>query len=211
MKKIILFGDSITEGKNVKTPYAKILVERLKKHIIINKGVTGNTILDAYNRVEKDVLRENPDIVIIFFGVNDGQVRAKLIEKALNNPLRQKKEPLRKLRLLKLRLFGGSTKVSEEEFELHLSKIIEMINKKTNAQIYHITIPNISNKYFPQTNKKYNNFNAIVYNVARKYNTKVIDISEIFTSDEALLSDGKHPSEKSHALIAEKIIAALEQ
>ena len=144
MKKVVLFGDSITEGKNIRSSFAKILADKLKKYIILNKGVSGNIILDAVNRLENDVIRENPDIVIIFFGINDAQIRAKFIEKQLNKPNKKNKEFLRKLRILKLRLLGGKSKISEEEYGLHLSKIIEAINKRTGAEIYQITIPNYS-------------------------------------------------------------------
>lgn len=199
------------EGKTVKNPFANTLAKKLKSHIILNKGVTGNTILDASIRLEKDVIRENPDAVIILFGTNDAQIRAKTIEKFLNNKDIKNKEFLRKLRLLKLKLFGGKSKISLEEYELNLSRIIEVINKKTNSDIYQITIPNLSNKYFPKTNQNYKKFNKIIYSLSRKYNTKVIDISSIFTSDESLLADGKHPNERSHNLIAEKIIQSLEE
>lgn len=41
------------------------------RHRIHNAGVSGNTALDGLARLEEDVLRHNPDLVIISFGLND--------------------------------------------------------------------------------------------------------------------------------------------
>ncbi|WP_342526299.1 SGNH/GDSL hydrolase family protein [Chryseomicrobium sp. FSL W7-1435] len=71
--KIILFGDSLTarhEGLN-----EPMINARLKPHfpedIVLNKGVSGDTTNDAMKRFKKDVLAEQPDVVVIQFGSND--------------------------------------------------------------------------------------------------------------------------------------------
>jgi len=70
MKKIILFGDSITAGyENGVTDF------RLNEEIeaiftdveVINAGIPGG----ALKRVKNHVLRYEPDIVTVFFGAND--------------------------------------------------------------------------------------------------------------------------------------------
>ncbi|WP_430933835.1 SGNH/GDSL hydrolase family protein [Saccharicrinis sp. 156] len=38
---------------------------------IVNKGVGGNSTLDLLKRLDKDVLKENPDLVILMVGAND--------------------------------------------------------------------------------------------------------------------------------------------
>ena len=38
---------------------------------IINKGIGGNNTRDLISRVEKDVISEKPDIVIMMVGTND--------------------------------------------------------------------------------------------------------------------------------------------
>jgi lysophospholipase L1-like esterase len=57
--------------------YISVLNERLKKEggeglfQLIGSGIGGNKIYDLYFRLEKDVISKNPDIVVIWIGVND--------------------------------------------------------------------------------------------------------------------------------------------
>ncbi len=69
--RIICFGDSLTEcgGKNGR--YSDILQDRFPNHEFINAGVGGETFVDARNRLHRDVLALNPDVVLIEFGAND--------------------------------------------------------------------------------------------------------------------------------------------
>ncbi|MEG0255193.1 SGNH/GDSL hydrolase family protein [Vagococcus sp.] len=74
MKKIILFGDSITAGyENGLTDFR--LNERISAQVkevdIINAGIPGDTTKGARKRLEDHVLKYDPDIVIVFFGAND--------------------------------------------------------------------------------------------------------------------------------------------
>lgn len=77
MKKLVLFGDSITAGYG-REAISPILQEMLAKKWetdkgpqIINAGLPGDTSVDGLKRIEKDVLIEQADLVIVFFGAND--------------------------------------------------------------------------------------------------------------------------------------------
>ncbi len=76
-KKILFFGDSITELGVNKGGYIDIIKEDLVKkglsdqYEIIGAGIGGNKIYDLFLRMEKDVLAQNPDVVFIWVGVND--------------------------------------------------------------------------------------------------------------------------------------------
>lgn len=77
MKKVIFFGDSITE-LGVKPGGYVTLVESLCKadnkssqFSFQGSGISGNKIYDLYLRMEEDVLAKNPDVVVIYIGVND--------------------------------------------------------------------------------------------------------------------------------------------
>ena len=80
MKKIVLFGDSITAGRFIEA-VSPILVDDIKKDItrmhletveIINAGSrSADTTEDGLKRLQREVLDEQPDIVTIFFGAND--------------------------------------------------------------------------------------------------------------------------------------------
>lgn len=76
-KKIIFFGDSITEqaakaGGFIVRIDTILEKKNLKENYeLIGAGVSSNKIYDLYLRIEDDVLNKNPDIVVIFIGVND--------------------------------------------------------------------------------------------------------------------------------------------
>ncbi|NBA85401.1 G-D-S-L family lipolytic protein [Emticicia sp. CRIBPO] len=76
-KKVVLFGDSITQAGVGPGGYITMMKEMLDKagkgadFELVGAGIGGNKIYDLYLRYEEDVLAKNPDIVIIFVGVND--------------------------------------------------------------------------------------------------------------------------------------------
>ncbi len=69
---IIAFGDSLVSGYGVEEEenFVSLLSERLKVPII-NQGVDGNTTEDGLTRVGRDVLAQDPKIVIVLLGGND--------------------------------------------------------------------------------------------------------------------------------------------
>lgn len=74
MKKIVLFGDSITAGyeDGFIHPTLTALIQAFSKNwSIVNAGVPGFTTQDALSIFDRHVLGENPDQVVIFFGAND--------------------------------------------------------------------------------------------------------------------------------------------
>ena len=68
--KIIFFGDSLTQG-TFGASYVDKVAAAMRGHHFINQGVNGDTSLNLFRRVEKDVLSERPDGVFIMIGVND--------------------------------------------------------------------------------------------------------------------------------------------
>ena len=75
--KVIFFGDSITE-LGVKPGGYVTRVDSMCKaegksgsFEFAGAGVSGNKVYDLYLRMEEDVLTKNPDIVVIYVGVND--------------------------------------------------------------------------------------------------------------------------------------------
>lgn len=73
MLKLVCFGDSITARKEGldKPMLTTKLAEQLDGFEVINAGVSGNNTIDALTRIEKDVIKNNPDIVTVLFGAND--------------------------------------------------------------------------------------------------------------------------------------------
>jgi lysophospholipase L1-like esterase len=72
-KKIIFFGDSITEMGVKAGGYVSLIKKSLDplKYDVSGAGIGGNKIYDLYLRHEDDVLRKKPDLVVIYIGVND--------------------------------------------------------------------------------------------------------------------------------------------
>jgi lysophospholipase L1-like esterase len=75
-KKIVFFGDSITQAGVLPSGYISVLKEMLAKDNIDNyelmgAGIGGNKVYDLYLRMEEDVIAKSPDIVVIYVGVND--------------------------------------------------------------------------------------------------------------------------------------------
>lgn len=76
-KKVIFFGDSITELGVKKGGYIDLMNAKFANNDpnspfeLIGAGIGGNKIYDLFLRLEKDVLNKNPNIVVIWVGVND--------------------------------------------------------------------------------------------------------------------------------------------
>lgn len=65
-KTVVFFGDSLTAAFS----WCRLLSERFG-FSAVNAGVGGNTTDDAMERFENDVIKKDPDIVFICFGMND--------------------------------------------------------------------------------------------------------------------------------------------
>lgn len=78
--KIIGFGDSVTASARVSgaETFYQILVRKFQEKYgyrditCVNRGVGGNNVFHALSRIREDVVAENPQLVFVMFGVNDG-------------------------------------------------------------------------------------------------------------------------------------------
>ena len=83
MKTILFQGDSITDaGRDFQNDafmgygYAtmtagKIAVDYPGQYNVVNKGISGNRIVDVYARMKRDILNLNPSYMSILIGIND--------------------------------------------------------------------------------------------------------------------------------------------
>lgn len=86
--KILFLGDSITDmGRNREHNKAtdiwsygsgypmfiagKLYGENPQKYEVINRGISGNRIVDLYARIKSDVWNLQPDVLSILIGIND--------------------------------------------------------------------------------------------------------------------------------------------
>ena len=75
--RVVFFGDSITQAGVQPTGYITKMDSIIKQGKpsdsieLIGAGIGGNKVYDLYLRMETDVLAKNPDIVLIYVGIND--------------------------------------------------------------------------------------------------------------------------------------------
>jgi len=76
-KKVVFFGDSITQMGAGNGGYIRLMEDIIKSENksdefeLVGAGISGNKVTDLYLRLEKDVLSKRPDIVVIYVGIND--------------------------------------------------------------------------------------------------------------------------------------------
>ena len=81
--KILFQGDSITDAGRSKDNdeyvgigypllvKASLGIEAPGKYSFVNRGISGNRIVDLYARIKSDIINLKPDIMSILIGVND--------------------------------------------------------------------------------------------------------------------------------------------
>ena len=75
--KVLFFGDSITQAGVQPNGYIVKMDSIIKQsHLpdsiqLMGAGISGNKVYDLYLRMEDDVLSKNPDVVVIYVGIND--------------------------------------------------------------------------------------------------------------------------------------------
>lgn len=140
--RILFFGDSITDmardrkynnliyGQGV--GYVNLIASELKysdpvNFEVINRGISGNRIVDLYARVKSDVWNFNPDVLSILIGINDiwheigdfNGVDIERFEKMYRILLEDTKKCLPNVKIMLLEPFflvGSATKEHIEEF-----------------------------------------------------------------------------------------------
>ena len=142
MSKIILFqGDSITDcGRNrdditstgvgyVHMVKGQLGCEYPEEYEFINKGITGNRIIDVYARIKMDIINLKPDYMSLLIGVNGvwhemggkhNGVSAEKFEKIYDMLLTEIFEALPDIKIMIMEPFvleGSATTATEEEPE----------------------------------------------------------------------------------------------
>jgi isoamyl acetate esterase len=197
-KRIIFFGDSITEAGVEPGGYITVLGELLKQKGLDNNyelqgaGISGNKVYDLYLRLEDDVLSKKPDIVVIWVGVNDVWHKS---------------------------MFGTGT--DQDKFEKFYNALIKKL-QAANAQVIICTPAAIGEKtdFTNSQDGDLNQYSQIIRGIAEKNNVKLIDLRKVFLDYDlannktnqpsgTLTTDGVHLNEKGNALVAEQMLKAL--
>ena len=191
-KRIVFFGDSITQAGVGKTGYITKMAEMLgalglaSKYELIGAGIGGNKIYDLYLRHEEDVLAKNPNIVIIYVGINDVWHKT-----------------------------SSRTGTDADKFERFYNALIKRL-QKSNIQVV-ICTPTVIGEKFDATNENDGDLNAysnIIRKIATDNQCKLIDLRKTFLSYEEknnienkasgiLTTDRVHLNEAGNQFLAE--------
>lgn len=203
-RKVIFFGDSITEAAVDSGGYINQLEMLLKQQKrgdefqLIGAGISGNKVPDLKERLFKDVLSQNPDLVFIYIGINDVW--------HFSHECCKDKE-------------GGTSK---EKFEAGLLDVVNKI-KESGADVVLCTPTVIGEKknFQNEQDEMLKEYVNIVRNVSEKSNSELCDLSETFRNfigennpdnlDRGVLTyDGVHLNNKGNELVAREVLQYLD-
>ena len=201
--RILFQGDSITDAgrdwnndAQLGRGYAHLVEASLgysepNQHEFINKGISGNRIVDLYARIKRDIINYKPDVMSILIGVNDvwheigdspNGVDADKFFKIYSMLIEEVKEALPNIKIMILEPFvleACSTTEHWEYFKTETAKRAEMAKR-----------------------------------IAEKYNLPFIPLQKGFDElakkapNSYWLGDGVHPTAKGHEYIKNEWLRA---
>ena len=154
--KILFQGDSITDAdrnwnddSRLGAGYPRLVEATLGfnepgKYEFVNKGISGNRIVDVYARIKRDIINLKPDFMSILIGVNDvchevgdnpNGVDADKFYKIYSMLIDEIKTALPNIKIMILEPFvlqGGATIDNWEYFDTEVSKRAEVAKRIAN-------------------------------------------------------------------------------
>ena len=199
-KKVIFFGDSITEQGKALNGYISLinrqieLEDLVKKYQTIGAGISGNRIYDLLFRIENDVLSKSPSITVIYIGINDVWCKLK-----------------------------NGTGLDIDRYEKFYRLIIVKL-LAANSKIILCTPSVIGEKYDRQNeqDEDLNLYADVVRKLAQEYQLSLCDLREAFVhflqennyenvSEGMLTTDGVHLNENGNKLVATRLWESIKQ
>ncbi|HEY6977533.1 MAG TPA: GDSL-type esterase/lipase family protein [Chitinophagaceae bacterium] len=190
-KKVIFFGDSITQAAVQPHGYITVMQEMLQRQNISNydligAGIGGNKVYDLYLRMDSDVLSKSPGIVVIYVGVND---------------------------VWHKKTYGTGT--DADKFEKFYRAIIAKL-EAAGAKVVVCTPAVIGEKndFTNELDGDLNKYSAIIRNITTELHIPLVDLRKAFLDYEVknntanadkgiLTTDGVHLNDKGNQLVAE--------
>ncbi len=193
-KKVIFFGDSLTEqgakpgGFIPRIDSMAKAENRLADFDFLGAGVSGNKIYDLYLRMEEDVFSKNPDIVVIFIGINDIWHKVS---------------------------FGTGT--DADRFERFYNAMLKKLkDRNIKAILCTLSVIGERNDMTNQQDGELNYYSGLVRNIAAKNNAELVDLRQLMVDylktnnpenkeRSILTTDRVHFNDAGNKLVAEAI------
>jgi len=192
--KVIFFGDSITQQGANAGGYIMRIDSMCRKEGMSDRfeftgaGIGGNKVYDLYLRMEDDVLAKNPDVVIVYIGVNDVWHKA-----------------------------TSGTGTDADKFEKFYNAIVKKL-KDRNIKVILCTPAAIGEKtdFTNQQDGDMNAYSNIIRGLAQKNNLALVDLRKVFleynlknnpdNKDRGILTtDRVHLNAKGNQLVADEM------
>ena len=163
--KLLFIGNSITKGE-IGESFVHLLKEQNPGWVIKNAGVNGDTLKNISDRLAKEIpINPDYDFIIIEAGHNDiilpyFNTRGLLFRLALKYLLRKGRNPL-----------------NPRDFQLEYSKMLALVQSKSNAKIIVTTLGCINENLSSILNLKRIEYNDIILKMAHNYHCLIADIS----------------------------------
>lgn len=209
---IIMFGDSTTAPRGSVKVYAtrvEIALQSIGSSLSVsNSGVPSNTTVQARKRLQEEVLRHKPRIVVMQFGINDSAVDV------------WKKPPMTEPRV-SLSAFIDNYRAMITEAQQQGAKVIVMT---TNPLRWTSKLRELYGKppYQADAEDGFESLNLTRYNdalrtLATELKVPLVDVHTAYpafaekhkTTIDAMLTDGMHPGDLGHQLVAELLAPAI--
>jgi len=198
--RVIFFGDSITQAGAGTGGYI-LRIDTLCKsegkgdnYEFIGAGIGGNKVYDLYLRMENDVLAKEPEMVIIYIGVNDVWHKS-----------------------------SSGTGTDADKFERFYQAIIDKLKAK-NIKIILCTPAAIGEKtdFSNPQDGDMNEYSNIIRRIAKKNDLVLVDLRKAFldhnlknnpdNKDRGILTtDRVHLNAKGNQLVAEEMWRVIKQ
>jgi lysophospholipase L1-like esterase len=193
-KRIIFFGDSITQQGVGANGYVTRIKEELEKtakgqYDVIGAGIGGNKVYDLYLRLDDDVLAKTPDVVVIYIGVNDVWHKA-----------------------------TSGTGTDPDKFQKFYEAIIKKLKEKK-CKVILCTPATIGEKtdFTDQQDGDMNKYAQFIRDIAKKDNLPLCDLRKAFleynlknnpqNKEKGILTvDGVHLNEKGNQMVADLLL-----
>ena len=205
MKTFLFQGDSITDADRIRENVdnfgygypnilaSKYLSENINEFKFVNKGISGNRVVDLYARIKIDIINLKPDYMSILIGINDvwhelsagNGVDNEKFKKILSMLIEEVKEALPEIKIIMLEPFVLKGPATEEKWDIFRSETeLRAKSVKEVAEKYNLSFVPLQNK-----------FDELSKNIETTY----------------WLADGVHPSAAGHGVISKALSEEFEK